>query len=78
MAFIANKYPFAVARLDRKLYLAELFNAAKWRAPGRSWKRNLAKAIVVRMPGTLPLLVRLYDMRFGRTIISLFVVLARA
>lgn len=76
--FIADKYGFSIARHDREPITADLFNPVRWRAPGRSRLRNLLKSIAVRTPGALPLLSRLYELKFGRTIFSSFVVLARA
>jgi SAM-dependent methyltransferase len=75
--FIAARFGFEISLHQRAAYSAELFRRERWKAPGRSRGRNLAKRIVAATPGALTLLAAAYDRRYGRRIFSSFIVLAR-
>lgn len=73
--FMARRFGYRVARHERVPQSEELFRPERWAVVGRSPVRNMIKAVVRGVPGALPLMRRIYDLKHGVTMYSSFVVL---
>ena len=75
LQFISEKYGFEVLRNERRPFSYDLFSPGRWKAKGRSPARDAMKQIVRVIPFALPMLAGIYDIRYGRSVFSSFVVL---
>lgn len=73
--FICAKYGFTIARRVRVPFEDELFRVSRWQQMGRNALQNVVKKAVVRVPGALRGIRRIYTSCLGQRLFVSFIVL---